>query len=277
MTTKIDFESLIFTSRKLAFAFVLLAACSLTSCVSTKKMIYMQGANDMLAVPQTITQDFEIRIQPDDILYITISSKDEELLAPFSNSKLLGTSTTSFSGVQEAVGIPVDKSGNVQLPILGGMYAAGLTREELANKIKEELVRGEFIKDPVVTIRMKNFKISVLGEVKNPGVKQIMGDRVTVLEALGMAGDLTVYGKRENILVLRETNGQRSSYTIDLTSAESVLKSPCYFLQQNDVVIVEPNKSIGVRGSSTMSYISAGGSIISIVVSIITLIIAANK
>ena len=269
--------SLLFTSKKLALIFLLIIAFSFSSCVSTKKMIYMQGAEDILKVPQEIEQNYEIRIQPDDILYVTISSKDEELLAPFSNSKLLGTSTTSFSGVQEAVGIPVDKSGNIQLPVLGEIHAEGLTREELSNTIREKLIQGQYIKDPVVSIRMKNFKISVLGEVKTPGVKQIMGDRVTILEALGMAGDLTPSGKRQDVLVLRENSGERSIYKLDLTSAESVLNSPCYFLQQNDVVYVEPNKSIGVRGSAAMSYISASGSIISILVSIATLIITSTK
>ena len=148
-----------------------------------------------------------------------------------------------------------------------------MTREELKKRLEE----GQYIKDPAVSVRIKGLKISVMGEVSNPGVHEMAGDRITLLEALSMAGDLTPTAKRTNILVLREEEGKRHTYTVDLTSGRDVLESPCYYLQQNDVVYVEPNKSINVKGSSALSYLGAGASIISVLASIVSLIVVLSK
>ena len=243
----------------------------LVSCVPSKKMIYMQGADALEQNPQTIAQNFELKIEPDDQLLITVSSKDGELLEIFGNSQVLGSSGTSTT-IQESVGLRVDKRGMVDVPILGEMQAGGLSRTELAEAIKKRLIEGEYVKDPVVSVQMRSFKISIMGEVNNPGVQTISGDRVTILEALSMAGDLTPSGKRENILVMREEGDQRTTYTVDLTSSEKVWSSPCYYLKQNDVIYVQPNKSIGVKGSATLSFISASGSILSVIASVLSII-----
>ncbi len=243
---------------------------SAASCVSPKKMVYMQGVEDLENNPQAIAQNYELRIEPDDQLLVTVSSKDGELLELFSNSQILGSSSSS-SSLTDAIGLRVDKEGKVQVPVLGEMQAAGLTRKEFAEEVKNRIVSGEYIKDPVVTVQIKGFKISVMGEVSSPGVQTISGDRVTILEALTMAGDLLPSGKRENVLVIREEGDQRITYTVDLTSGEKVLSSPCYYLKQNDVIYVKPNKSIGVKGSSTLSFISAGGSIISVLASLLSI------
>ena len=150
-------------------------------------------------------------------------------------------------------------------------------RLQLAGEIKKRLEEGQYIKDPAVSVRIKGLKISVMGEVSNPGVHEMAGDRITLLEALSMAGDLTPTAKRTNILVLREEEGKRHTYTVDLTSGRDVLESPCYYLQQNDVVYVEPNKSINVKGSSALSYLGAGASIISVLASIVSLIVVLSK
>ena len=209
----------------------------------------MQGADALEQNPQTIAQNFELKIEPDDQLLITVSSKDGELLEIFGNSQVLGSSGTTTT-IQESVGLRVDKRGMVDVPILGEMQAGGLSRTELAEAIKKRLIEGEYVKDPVVSVQMRSFKISIMGEVNNPGVQTISGDRVTILEALSMAGDLTPSGKRENIL----------------------WSSPCYYLKQNDVIYVQPNKSIGVKGSATLSFISASGSILSVIASVLSII-----
>ena len=188
----------------------MLLACVLggmTSCVSSKKMLYLQGADKLHENPQKIESNYELRIKPDDQLLITINSKAPELLTPFANSQVLGSS--SSTNIQEATGLLVSQSGKIEIPVLGEMQAAGLTRQELADAIKNKLIEGEYIKDPTVSVRFKGAKIVVLGEVGIPGVKDLPGERVTILEAIGLAGDLPPTAHRENILVIREENGER--------------------------------------------------------------------
>jgi len=262
---------------KVNFGLLLLILLAETSCISSKKMIYMQGADALNENPQVIEQDYELRIKPDDQLYIIVSSREPELLTPFENIQILGSASGGSSSTQEANGTQVDKYGKINIPVLGEMQAAGLTRIQLANEIKKRLEEGQYIKNPTVNVRIKGLKISVMGEVGSPGVHEMPGDRITLLEALSMAGDLTPAAKRSNILILREENGERRTYTVDLTSGRDVLDSPCYYLQQNDVVYVEPNKSINVKGSSALSYIGAGASIISVLASIISLVLVLSK
>lgn len=157
------------------------------------------------------------------------------------------------------------------------MQAAGLTRRELAEAITQKLIDGEYIKNPTVIVRFKGAKVIVLGEVKSPGIQSVENERVTILEALGMAGDLLPTARRENILVVREENGERRSYKVDLTSGGDVFTSPVYYLQQNDIVYVEPNKSINVRGSSGLSFLSAGSAVVGILSSIIAIIALITK
>ena len=259
------------------FLFVLCISMmiGMTSCVSSKKMIYLQGADQLHNSPQKIVENYELKIKPGDQLLITISSKTPELLIPFTNSQVLGTSTTSTS--QESVGLLVDQQGRIDVPILGEMQVLGLTSDELSKVIKKQLIEQEYIKDPTVIVRFKGTKIVVLGEVVNPGVKELSGERVTILDAIGMAGDLPASARRDNILVIREENGERKSYQVNLTSGDDVLSSPVYYLQQNDVVYVSPNKSIKVKGSSALTYLSAGGSVVAVLASILSLIFVVAK
>lgn len=236
---------------------------------------YLQGADKLHENPQKIENNYELRIKPDDQLLITINSKAPELLTPFANSQVLGSS--SSTNTQETTGLLVSQSGKIEIPVLGEMQAAGLTRQELADAIKNKLIEGEYIKDPTVLVRFKGAKIVVLGEVGSPGVKDLPGERVTILEAIGLAGDLPPTAHRENILVIREENGERKSYSVDLTSGEDILNSPVFYLQQNDVVYVEPNKAINVKGSSALTYLSAGSSIIGVLASILSLVFILTK
>lgn len=264
-------------SCRVSFLFMLLACIlgGMTSCVSSKKMLYLQGADKLHENPQKIENNYELRIKPDDQLLITINSKAPELLTPFANSQVLGSS--SSTNTQESTGLLVSQSGKIEIPVLGEMQAAGLTRQELADAIKNKLIEGEYIKDPTVLVRFKGAKIVVLGEVGSPGVKDLPGERVTILEAIGLAGDLPPTAHRENILVIREENGERKSYSVDLTSGEDILNSPVFYLQQNDVVYVEPNKAINVKGSSALTYLSAGSSIIGVLASVLSLIFILAK
>lgn len=264
-------------SCRVSFLFMLLACVlgGMTSCVSSKKMLYLQGADKLHENPQKIENNYELRIKPDDQLLITINSKAPELLTPFANSQVLGSS--SSTNTQESTGLLVSQSGKIEIPVLGEMQAAGLTRQELADAIKNKLIEGEYIKDPTVLVRFKGAKIVVLGEVGSPGVKDLPGERVTILEAIGLAGDLPPTAHRENILVIREENGERKSYSVDLTSGEDILNSPVFYLQQNDVVYVEPNKAINVKGSSALTYLSAGSSIIGVLASVLSLVFILTK
>jgi polysaccharide export outer membrane protein len=186
-----------------------------------------------------------IVIQPKDVLSIVVSSQNPELAMGF-NLPLLtfqaGSTQTASSYSQRLLGYSVDVEGNIDFPILGKLKVAGLTRDQLSEMIKQTLIRENLIRDPIITTEFLNFKVSVIGEVRSPGTFTLDDDRVTILEALGRAGDLTIYSKRENVLVRREIDGIVSFHRVDLRS-KVLLNSPVYYLQQNDVVYVEPNKT----------------------------------
>ncbi len=255
--------------------FFILLTCA--SCVSQKKMIYLQGADYLQDNPQQIKENFELKIQSDDQLAISISSKDRELIEPFNNSTLIGSGSSQYSAQAGVSYFQVDKDGNIEFPIFGTLKASGLTRMELAKELENRLISQNYIKDPQVSVKIMSFKVTVLGEVKAPGVQNVTGERLTLLEALGMAGDLLPSAKRENIMVIREEDGKRKSYMVDLTSSYDVLNSPCYFLQQNDVVYVEPNSAIRVKGSGTMSTMASTFGMISMVASLVSIIIALSR
>ena len=166
----------------------------------------------------------------------------------------------------------MDTNGNIDFPILGEIHVEGLTRMQLTELIKNKLIEGDLIKDPIVTVQFLNFKISVMGEVGRPGSFTISGDRITLLEALSMAGDLTIYGRRDRVGVIRENNGKRTILFHDLRSAD-IFNSPCYYLQQNDIVYVEPNKA--KSGQSSINQNNSIGvwvSVISLLTTIAVLI-----
>jgi len=214
----------------------------LGSCASPKKVLYLQDVDQY--TQQEIKNAYEVLIHKDDLLAIMVNSKNPELAIPFNMPLVtyqLGTNMGS-AGQQRILGYLVDSEGNIEFPILGKIYVDGLSRLQLTELIKTKLIEGDLIKDPIVTVQMLNYKISVMGEVARPGSFTISSDRVTLLEALSMAGDLTIYGKRDRVAVIREKDGKRTVLYHDLRSADIFL-SPCYYLQQNDIVYVEPNKT----------------------------------
>ena len=166
----------------------------------------------------------------------------------------------------------VYQDGTIDFPIVGKIKAAGLTPEQLSAEIQTRLQQD--VKDVQVSTKIMSFKITVLGDVQSPGTQSYTGQRLTILEALGRAGDLNNSAIRTNILVLREENGKRTTYKIDLTNPQSVFSSPAYYMQQNDLVIVEGNKSVKVKGSTSYTYLTVTGTLVSMVASVISLIIA---
>ena len=259
--------------------------CCVTSCVSTEKMYYLQGAEQLPI--ECEDEDYQLHIQPDDQLAISINSRDQELIAPFNSYMMVGTgggnsptgssyaaSSTTQSGIAY---FQVNKDGNIHFPILGDIFVQGLTNTDVARMLETMLREGNYVQDASVKVKIMSFKVTVLGEVKNPGVQSMSNERLTILEALGKAGDLLPSGQRENILVMREVDGKRLIYRIDLTKAKSVVNSPAYYLQQNDVIYVTPNSAIKVKGSATGSYVGLYGSIISVLASLVSLIVVVSK
>lgn len=227
---------------KIKILTIILGCLLLWSCSTTYKNInYFQDAQP--DVSQKIPINEGILIQPKDMISIVVSSRNPELATMFNLpvvSYQAGSEIVAGAGTQRLLGYVVDNDGCIDFPVLGSIKAAGQTRWQLARKIKEELIRQDLIKDPIVTVEFLNFKISVLGEVTAPGTYTIEGDKITILQALSLARDLTIYGKRDNIKVFREKDGQRIIYEVDIRSVD-LFDSPAYYLQQNDIVYVEPN------------------------------------
>lgn len=254
-------------------ALVLLLAAS--SCVPSRKIQYLQGSEALLDNPQPIVQNYELTIKPDDRIMVNVSSRDKELLDPFANSQMLGSSTSTSNTATQ--GTVVAKDGTVNLPIIGKVKVAGLKRAEAEQYIQKLLADGEYVKDPVVNITFLNLKISVIGAVKSPGEVAITGERISIIDAISAAGDLQPSGRRQNVKVYREENGERRAYEIDLTDSNAVFNSPCFYLQQNDVVYVEYNKVLNLQGSAFMTYLGAGASIISVIASLLSLAFVVAK
>jgi len=225
------------------FLSVSIAVLLLSSCASTKKISYFQ---DILLEEnaQKVTTPHDITIRPEDKISILVNSRDPLLSELFNLpiiSRQVGVSSRSYDTSNGLSGYTVDPQGQIDFPVLGKITVAGKSRAEIADYIKQELITKDQLKDPVVTVEYMNLSISVLGEVNDPGKYDIVRDRITLLDALGMAGDLTIYGKRDNILILREVHGEQQVYKVDIRSAKEMYSSPGYYLQQNDVVYVEPN------------------------------------
>lgn len=208
---------------------------SLSSCLSKKKIVYLQGQQN-----QSSDQvNYEPLIQNDDMLSISIMSSEPELAAPFNIDQMQNNGVTANTNSMKTTYL-VDNSGEIDFPVLGKMKVAGYTKSFLKQYLNERL--AIYLKDPIINIRIVNYKVSVLGEVNKPGTFPITGDRVTLLEVLANAGDLTLYGKRDNILIIRDYLGTKTYNRVDITNADFV-NSPFYYLDQNDVVYVEPRKA----------------------------------
>ncbi|GEQ87194.1 polysaccharide biosynthesis protein [Patiriisocius marinistellae] len=242
-----------------------LISFSLFSCATKKEIIYFQDIDALNS--KSIEQPFEPIIETNDILYISIYSIDSKAIAPFVKGREDATATNTNAN-PSLDGYLVKKDGSIIFPVIGDIQVAGSTRAEVVDKINKAL--SLYIKDPVVDVRIMNFEITILGEVNQPGVFPIRDERVTLPEAIALAGDLTVDGKRENITIVREENGKRLIETIDLTSSD-FFNSDFYYLKQNDVIYVQPSLK-GVKKSGFIPDVPALLSLFTIVLSSIIII-----
>jgi polysaccharide export outer membrane protein len=221
----------------------------LTSCGSKKDVIYFQDVRDI----QTITYDssyYDIRIIPNDNLLITVSALNQVAASDF-NTVRLGQSGGSYN--LEWQGYLVDESGDINFPVVGKVHLGGLTKSEAVDLLQQKV--SQYINDPIVNIRFMNYKIHIMGEVNRPGTYTITDEKVSIPEALAMAGDMTIYGNRHEVMIYRVENGEKKSYHLDMTSS-SVFFSEAYYLQQNDILYVQPNTT-KVRSSTNISpYVS---------------------
>ena len=237
------------------------------SCRQHRDIAYVKDAARDSAM--SIEGEFSKGIQANDILYIYVESQTTAATVPFNqetNKIAVSNGAVMNPGTGAVSGYLVNQDGYIIFPVLGKIKVLGLTHSELAREIEDRLKSEGHVLDPVVTVKLMNFRVCVLGDVSRPGQLVVQGERLTIFEALSMVGDLTIYGQRENVTVIREENGKRIIGTINLSSAD-VFNSPYYYLHQNDVVYVEPNirkKKNADRDPMIMTYVSSGLSVVSV-------------
>lgn len=218
----------------------------LTSCSSIKNVKYFKDIPDTVTITRLAALTYiEPKIQPDDILSINIQTADaaatQILQAGNVQNAAIGVSSIGTTGSQSVSGYLVDLNGKIELPVLGKISISGLTTEQAREVIRSKA--AEYYKNPSVNLRFANFRITVLGEVAKPGTYVVSNEKINVLDALGLAGDLTIYGKRDNISLIRQNeDGTRDLVKLDITKSE-ILNSPYFFLRKNDYLVIEPSKS----------------------------------
>lgn len=252
--------------KKIIILFTILSLISLSSCTSQRRVAYFRDvdATSAEAINRAFNETHEARIAIGDFLSIIVSGLDPLAVAPFN----IPIVTYAQPGSNMAQVMPtlqpyiVDFNGNINFPVVGEIHLAGLTRTQAVEKIEQKL--EPFLRDAIVTLQFLHFQINVLGEVARPGTFIIRNERVTILEALAMAGDMTIFGKRNNVLVIRENNGELEFARLNLNSDE-IFTSPFYYLQQNDVVYIEPNVMRAVAALNIPLYLSAVTTLASII------------
>ncbi|PKP16002.1 MAG: sugar transporter [Bacteroidetes bacterium HGW-Bacteroidetes-23] len=221
-------------NKKFVF-FYLLLLFILNSCVSKKEVVYFQGIS---GTESNANSNYEPLIKTDDVLFIRVSSLNPTAAEPFN----IGGAQSGLAGNAmqlQSTTYLVNNAGFIQFPVLGDIKVTGLTRVEVIELLRTKI--KEYVNDPVINLRIMNYKITVLGEVNNPGTFTLSSERITLPEALAMAGDMTLFGKRDNVLILRENQGVKTSFRVDITNPD-IVNSPYYYLTQNDVIYVEPNQ-----------------------------------
>lgn len=255
-----------------------LACLLFASCATNKKISYFQDAlnadSAIIALPSP-----DVRFRTEDKLSIIVNSKDPELTTLFNLpyiTRAVGTevSSNNISGSSRGVSCYViDPDGNIDFPVLGTLHIAGMTRNEVISFIKNELISRNLVNDPIVTVEYANLQYSIFGEVRSPGRYSINSDRTTLLEAISRAGDMTINGKRQNVMVLRSDSlGNVLTYTVNMTSLDSVVNSPVYYLCQNDMIYVEPTRKRARESTANGNVFSSPSFWISTASAITTLI-----
>lgn len=238
------------------------------SCASREKIAYYQNIEQVIASGNS--SNFDTKLQPDDLLMLVVMAENAEAAAPFNLPSIIMQSNTELETQQLRMNsYLIDADGFIQFPVIGTIQLGGLSRTQAIAKMETELKK--YIKEPKVNLRILNFKVTVSGEVKQPGIQNITSERITLIEAITMAGDLTDYGIRNNIMVIREKDGKKEIGRVDITKADFI-NSPYYYLSQNDHVYVEPNKTkvnASAVGPNTGIIISA----ISLLLTVVAIII----
>lgn len=255
-------------------------ALMLCSCASQKKILYFQdaadGKRDTIAV-----QDGRIKLQPDDVISIIVKSRDMTLTNLYNMpyyTQRIGTLNEASSNFSNGVATYlVNPDGTINFPVLGKVSVAGLTRSEVSDMIQTRLSDGDYVKDATVVTDFVNLNVSVLGEVAKPGRHKIDHDIYTVVDAISAAGDLTITGNRDNVRVMRVENGMQKTYWVNLNSSESLSKSPVYYLRQNDVVYVEPNKMRARQSTVNGNNVLNASFWVSVSSLVVTIVLAANQ
>ena len=252
-----------------------------TSCVSQKKLVYFQGADELYAQAQKISQQYEMRLKPADQILVKITCPDKELLEVFAQDVTMGTagnygSTYANGTVSNSYGFTVTNEGYVILPAVGKVYVDNMTTEEAARAIENMVKEKNLILEPEVTVRLMNARVTVIGAAKQCHVVNLTSERNTIVDILAQSGDLSEMSKRQNIKLFREVNGERTMYNVDLTKVD-VFESPAFYVQQNDMIYIEPNKSLGVKSSSFYTFLGAGATILGLISSITALAISIKK
>lgn len=245
----------------------------LGSCGSGKNIAYFKNADTIdLSASKGL---FDARIMPKDLLTITVSTTDPKASMPFNLSvtNTLNTTGSLYTGAGALQTYLVDNDGYINFPVVGIVKVGGLTKRQCETRIKEAILpymaKSE---NPIVTVKMASFKVAVAGEVKSPGIFNVDQEKISIMEALARAGDLTIYGKRENVLLMREdSTGQKSFHRINLNDA-NLVNSPYYYLQQNDYIYVEPNK-VQAQNSAIGSSVTIWFSVLSVVTSVASLVV----
>lgn len=262
-------------NQRFTLLFLLLTTLIFTSCVSTKDVTYFQSATlEKDVETREINNRYTARIQEGDILSVVVSSLSPEASAMF-NPLITAQATfqqqnTQTNNLPPANGYLIDQSGNIKLPLIGEVKVAGLSTKEATDLITQKL--DKYLQQPTVNLRILNYKVSVMGEVNRPSVYTIPNEKITLPEALSLAGDLTIYGKRNNVMVIREVGGKREFARIDLTK-RAVFASPYYYLHANDIVYVEPTKGKVTSSDRTIQLapiVMSGLSLLVLIISNVT-------
>lgn len=253
---------------------------SMVSCVSQKKVVYFQGADSVYNEARLIAEQYEMKIKPADNIMIRINSEEPELLRIFAQEVTIGMQTTSTiqgNNVNSVYGYTVDNRGDVTLPIIGTVHVAGMGTEACAKAIEQAIMEKRLIEKPDITVRLMNARVTIVGAVNHPGVVELSSERNTIVDVLAKAGDIDDAGLRKNIRLFREENGTRVMYTLDITQTD-IFNSPAYYVQQNDMIYVQPNRSKSVRSSTFYTYLSAfGGTVLGLASTVISVIALVNK
>lgn len=270
-------------SRKIQKTFLMLAVAGIiSSCSTPKNITYFQDANDAKVIETVVLEEKAIKVQPYDKLSMVVKSKDPDLARLF-NLEVIdnrAVQSTSYSGTgtilrsyppvasEGLTSYTVTPQGTIDFPILGTLKIEGMTRAEVAAFIKGELIGRNLVKDPVVTVEFVNIGFSMLGDVNRPGRYDMNKDVINIIEAISLAGDLSIQGQRENIKVIRRNGDSYQTYTLDLTNMEELTKSPAFYLKQGDVVYVEPNdirKRQTTNNGNNMMNVSFWLSVVSLI------------